>query len=63
MKAILMALLMVFSFSVVGCKDDDKPKVPDTGGIEKKVEDTKKEAEKKVEDTKKEAEKKKEGSN
>jgi len=62
MKAILMALLMVFSFSVVGCKDDDKPKVPDTGGIEKKVEEKKTEGEKKVEEKKKEGEKKAAGS-
>jgi hypothetical protein len=58
MKAILMALLMVCSFSVVGCNDDDKPKLPSTGGIEKKAEEAKAEAEKKAADAKAAAEKK-----
>lgn len=51
MKAILMALLMVFSFTVVGCGDgDDKPKLPDTGGIEKKMDEKMDEVDKKVDE-------------
>jgi len=62
MKAILMALLMVVSFSIVGCGEEKKPKAGDSGikvttPPAKKVDDAKKEGEKKVDDAKKDAKK------
>jgi len=61
MKAILMALLMVVSFSIVGCGEKEKPE-PDPGinvttPPAKAVDDAKEEGEKKVEDLKKDAKK------
>ena len=60
MKAILMALLMVVSFSIVGCGEEEKPE-PDTGikvtTPPAKVKDAKEEGEKKVKDLKKDAKK------
>ena len=55
MKAILMALLMVFSFTVVGCDGGDKP--ADAGAkIGAEADKAKAEAEKKAAEAKAEAE-------
>jgi len=62
MKAILMALLMVVSFSIVGCGEEKPKPKPGDPKIKvttppAKVKDAKEEGEKKVKDLKKDAKK------